>query len=146
MTFMQSDKLNFIDLFAGASGMSEGFIKAGFNPIAHVEMNKEACFTIKTRTAFHYLKENGKENEYNDYLKGVITRDELYKKIPINLLDSIYNIEINDTSIKPIFKKIKECLKNQSIDLIIGGPPCQAYSLIVRHQDVHSIWQIFKGI
>ena len=44
-------KLNFIDLFAGASGMSEGFTNAGFNPVAHIEMNEEACFTIKTRAA-----------------------------------------------------------------------------------------------
>ncbi len=48
-------KLNFIDLFAGASGMSEGFTKAGFNPIAHIEMNEEACLH-KNRAAYHYLK------------------------------------------------------------------------------------------
>ena len=34
---------NFIDLFAGAGGLSEGFIQAGFNPIAHVEMNQFAA-------------------------------------------------------------------------------------------------------
>jgi DNA (cytosine-5)-methyltransferase 1 len=35
-------KPTFIDLFAGAGGLSEGFIQAGFEPIAHVEMNKDA--------------------------------------------------------------------------------------------------------
>lgn len=53
-------KLNYIDLFAGAGGLSEGFIRAGFNPIAHVEMNKDACDTLRTRAAYHWLKENSK--------------------------------------------------------------------------------------
>ncbi|WP_372745932.1 DNA cytosine methyltransferase [Lutibacter sp.] len=129
------NKINFIDLFAGASGMSEGFIKAGFNPISHIEMDKEACDSIRTRAAYHFLVKNKKDNIYNDYLKGNITREELYNEVPEKILDTVLNIEITDDSIKPIFSKIDKTLNKQKVDLIIGGPPCQAYSLLGRHQE-----------
>ena len=51
---------NFIDLFAGAGGLSEGFIQAGFSPVAHVEMNPYAAQTLETRTGYYYLKAQGK--------------------------------------------------------------------------------------
>ncbi|WRQ32509.1 DNA (cytosine-5-)-methyltransferase [Bacteroidales bacterium MB20-C3-3] len=129
------EKLNFIDLFAGASGMSEGFIKAGFNPISHIEMGKDACDSIKTRAVYHYLTKEGNEKNYIDYLKGNISREELYGQVPKEVLDSVLNIEITDDSIKGIFSKIDTLLKGEKVDLIIGGPPCQAYSLLGRHQE-----------
>ncbi len=130
---METKLINFIDLFAGASGMSEGFVNAGFNPIAHIEMNQEACLTIKTRAAYHYLKSKKKIKIYYSYIKGEISREELYKNVPEEILDSVINVEIDDNSIKDIFKKLS--LYKQNIDLIIGGPPCQAYSLLGRHQE-----------
>ncbi|PKP19161.1 MAG: DNA (cytosine-5-)-methyltransferase [Bacteroidetes bacterium HGW-Bacteroidetes-23] len=128
-----ANELNFIDLFAGASGMSEGFVNAGFNPVAHIEMNPEACQTIKTRAAYHYLKSNNNLDLYYQYIKGEISKEMFFNEIPNEIVDSVMNIEINDDTIEDIFKKIKT--SNKKIDLIIGGPPCQAYSLLGRHQE-----------
>ena len=127
-----STKLNYIDLFAGAGGLSEGFINAGFNPIAHVEMDEAACYTLKTRTAYHYLKENKKFDKYIRYLKGEISRNELYSVIPLELMESIINIELSNEKNREIFKRIDTQLGNKKVDIIIGGPPCQAYSLVGR--------------
>lgn len=63
---------NFIDLFAGAGGLSEGFIQAGFSPVAHVEMNPYAAQTLETRTGYYYLKAQGKLDIYKDYIRGKI--------------------------------------------------------------------------
>lgn len=123
--------MNFIDLFAGAGGLSEGFKKAGFNPIAHVELDKAACFTLKTRVAYHYLKDSERIEEYYSYLKGDITRQDLYKKIPAHLLNTVINAAIGDDNAK-VFTEIDRLKGCQNIDLIVGGPPCQAYSYIGR--------------
>ena len=126
-------QLNFIDLFAGASGMSEGFIRAGFNPISHIEMNPEACQTIRTRAAYHHLKSIDNLDLYYNYIKGTVKQDAFYSEIPEEIINSVLNIEINDNTISGIFETIKQT--NKQVDLIIGGPPCQAYSLVGRSRD-----------
>ena len=62
-------KYNFIDLFAGAGGLSEGFVQAGFNPVAHIEMDKYAAQTLETRSAWYWFKNHGEEQTYYDYLR-----------------------------------------------------------------------------
>ena len=125
--------LNYIDLFAGAGGLSEGFIRSGFNPIAHVEMNKDACETLKTRAAYHWLKENGKEQKYYNYLKSENKDKQLFwKEVPDDIINRVINKEISQDTLSYIFNKIDEYSKGKKIDLIIGGPPCQAYSVAGR--------------
>lgn len=125
-------KLTFIDLFAGAGGLSEGFIRAGYEPIAHVEMDEAACYTLRTRAAYHYLKSTNNYSVYTDYLKGLINRDKLYSYVPAELLDSIINLPIGGDSNPEIHKRIEILRNDRQVDLIIGGPPCQAYSLVGR--------------
>jgi DNA (cytosine-5)-methyltransferase 1 len=128
-------KLNYIDLFAGAGGLSEGFKSQGFTPVAHVEMDLAACKTLTTRAAYHFLKENNSFETYINYLKGEINRIDLYQAIPEIIKDGIINTGIGEENNKKIFQQIDAQLlgfKDKDVDLIVGGPPCQAYSLVGR--------------
>ena len=122
----------YLDLFAGAGGLSEGFIRAGYTPIAHVEMDVAACFTLKTRSAYHWLENEGQGRRYRRYLRGRFTRDEFYSRVPEEVLDSVLNYEISEDTLPKIFQEIDEKLNGEPLDLIIGGPPCQAYSIVGR--------------
>lgn len=95
----------FIDLFAGCGGLSEGFYRQNFKALAHVEINAAACKTLRTRME-HY--------GYGDVDKSVLETD----------------ITRDD-----IIECIDEVVKGKDVDLIIGGPPCQAYSSLGRAKD-----------
>jgi len=128
-------KLRYLDLFAGAGGLSEGFIRAGFWPVAHVEADKAACFTLRTRMAYHWLKDRDRTEQYNEYLCGNITRSELYDLVPDRCFKSVINVAISKEYLPEIFRKTDELLNGAKLDLIIGGPPCQAYSIVGRSRD-----------
>lgn len=138
--------MNFLDLFAGAGGLSEGFVRAGFKPIAHIELNKDACRTLETRSAYYYLKENNMLNLYREYQRSYNKsesikkeeREKLFSYIPTGALEPIINMEISKKTLSEIFDKINERLNvmgDSEIDIIIGGPPCQAYSVVGRARD-----------
>lgn len=127
--------MRYIDLFAGAGGFSEGFKRAGFEPVAFVEADTAACFTLKTRLSYHYLKENNKLDIYIKYLKGEISRDLLYSVIPSHILESVINLFIGNENNSKIFQIVEKLIGKKDIDVIVGGPPCQAYSLIGRARD-----------
>ena len=95
----------FIDLFAGCGGLSEGFYRQGFKALAHVEIDHHACETLRTRMKYY---------GYKDAEKEVIEHD-------ITAADIIDRIEV--------------ATRGRAVDVIIGGPPCQAYSTAGRVRD-----------
>ena len=126
---------NFIDLFAGAGGLSEGFIRAGYEPLAHIEMDKYACDTLKTRAAFHYLKDNRQINVYKKYLQENQEKEDgskLWSKVPKEVIDTVIQSEIGRNTIRQIFAQVDRLKGDRDVDVIIGGPPCQAYSVAGR--------------
>ena len=132
--------INYIDLFAGAGGLSEGFIKAGFKPISHIEMNQHAANTLITRAAYEYLKENAKLSLYSEYISGQIDRTQFLSLIPDEVINTVMCETISHETVTKIFQNIDLHIKEkeiEGIDVIVGGPPCQAYSLVGRAQSSH---------
>ena len=125
-----STGFTFIDLFAGAGGLSEGFIQAGFEPVAHVEADPAAAFTLRTREAYYRLKLMGLSSKYDDYLAGKLSRSELYafSHEPTRVI----NATIGQEGLDAIFQNVDSLIRGRKPDLIVGGPPCQAYSLVGR--------------
>ncbi len=134
-------KFTFIDLFAGCGGLSEGFEQLGFIPIAQVEMDSRACETLRTRRLYRLLRASGQQDVYFGYLKGSISRDEIYLEFP-DIMEQVDKCVIEgkmtEGNLWSIIEKINENLKTEkhsSVNVMIGGPPCQPYSLAGRSRD-----------
>lgn len=127
--------INFIDLFAGAGGLSEGFVRAGYTPLAHIEMDKNACDTLRTRAAYHWLKNHNQLDIYKEYLLTKKEKEDgqwLWSRVPDEVWKTVIQCEIGDETILPLFDRVDELVGNRPVDLVVGGPPCQAYSVVGR--------------
>jgi len=124
-----------LDLFSGAGGLSEGFFRIGAKFVGHIEADKHACKTLRTRVAYWKLKKAGKINIYEDYLLKKISSEDLWKQAGVLDSKDVIEQEISSSSFDKIVADIRTNLKIQKlekVDVVIGGPPCQAYSIVGR--------------
>lgn len=124
-----------VDLFAGAGGLLEGFRRKGFRIVSSVEMDLYACETLKTRHIYWEQKTGKKKRIYWDYVRGKVSREDFLKDLPKS---AVINAEISSKTVNDIAGKIRARMQGMgvgSIDVFIGGPPCQAYSLVGRARD-----------
>ncbi len=120
----------FIDLFAGCGGLSEGFLQTNkFIGLAHVEWESPMVNTLRQRLVDKW------GHSVEDAQKRVI-------KFDVQKTDELINGNWSEET-KAAYEKenhpeiVKKGLRGlvgQTVDLIIGGPPCQAYSIAGRAQ------------
>ena len=135
LNYNKGGNLVVLDLFSGAGGLSEGFFRIGASFAGHIESDKYACETLKTRAAYWCLKKNNNIRLYYDYLLHKISKQDLWKIAQVSDSQDIIHREISYTTFDDLVKIINNNLKAKqlkNIDVIIGGPPCQAYSIIGR--------------
>lgn len=109
-------KYNIIDLFSGCGGLLDGFLQSGlYNPIASVEWTDAPVNTLRKR-----LKDKwGIADASKSVIRFDVQRTE-------ELLNGFDDSEYGKS------EGLRKLLKNKKIDFIIGGPPCQAYSIAGR--------------
>lgn len=114
------NKINTIDLFAGCGGLMDGFEKTNYyETLACVEWEKAPCENLEKR-----LKEKWNYSNAN----------EMVLRFDIQRTEELFNGWKNDSEYGN-GKGIDKLIKNKNIDVIIGGPPCQAYSIAGRIRD-----------
>ncbi len=140
---MRIHKNNFfaVDLFAGCGGLSEGFIQAGFQVIAQVEMDKWACKSLKTRHLYWELRKIGKGFLYHRYLQGKASINEILNRFPEikqKISCRVIQAAFGDDETEQILERIESSKKYHGaskIHVLLGGPPCQPYSIAGRARD-----------
>lgn len=138
----EKEKFTFIDLFAGCGGLSEGFLNSGeFEGLAHVEWELPMVNTLRER--LHKKWKHSKE----DAKRRVVHFD-------IQKTKELINGNWKDDSIKQFGKTnsndiieygLKGIVQDKVVDLIVGGPPCQAYSIAGRAQDKNSMKDDYRN-
>lgn len=135
-------KYTFIDLFAGCGGLTEGFLETGnYKSLAHVEWEKPMVDTLRNRLVqrWGYSERQAEKDvvlfdiqKTQELIHGGWS-DESIKKF------GKYN---SNTVIK---KGLKGIVGKKRVDLIIGGPPCQAYSIHGRATDKDSMQHDYRN-
>jgi len=137
-----NNKYPVIDLFAGPGGLGEGFSafktkesKLPFKIALSIEKDAFAHSTLELRSFFRQFTGNKVPKDYYKYLRGEISKEELFQKYPIQAKmasEEAWHAELGKKSHGEVRNKIKKALNKTKKWVLIGGPPCQAYSIVGR--------------
>lgn len=118
------NKYNIIDLFAGCGGLLDGFLQTQlYNPIASVEWEKAPVNTLRNRL----------KTKWN-----IQDADESVIRFDMQRIEELFSGFENDEKYGSSCG-LDKIIKEKSIHGIIGGPPCQAYSVARRTHDKENL-------
>ena len=142
-------KIPVIDLFAGPGGLGEGFSAyeySGEQPFQvklSIEKDPAAYQTLRLRSFFRKFYRDQVPNAYYDYLRQVdIPESERLNKLFSRYPEQDKQVkrearlaELGKKDPHTIYKWIQEALAGYDEWVLIGGPPCQAYSIAGRSRN-----------
>lgn len=133
-----------VDLFAGPGGLGEGFSSVidtegnhVFKIVLSVEMDEHAHRTLTLRAFYRQFDDESRPQQYYDYLlnPSEAKRDALFAAHPRQAqaaLREAWRHELREETADTVTRAARAALKSRKTWVLIGGPPCQAYSLVGR--------------
>jgi len=133
-----------IDIFAGPGGLGEGFAsfrdnddRSPFKVCLSIEKDPAVYTTLLLRSFFRQFNRGSIPDDYYEYLRGNIGREELFRKHPAevkNAQQQVWLAELGSERVnrQEVDMRITDALSASEKWVLIGGPPCQAYSLVGR--------------
>ncbi|WP_214778621.1 DNA cytosine methyltransferase [Exiguobacterium sp. s22] len=121
---------NFIDIFAGCGGLSEGFKKHGkYNMLAAVEWEKPQVLNLINRLETKW---------------GILDAKKRVMRFDIQRTNELFEGWTDDKEYGS-HPGLDKMINSNQLDLIIGGPPCQAYSVAGRIRDVNGMRDDYRN-
>ena len=126
--------MKYIDLFAGCGGLSLGLERAGFDLVLSIEKSEMASETF-----------------YHNFIKRLDSKEEWTKYTKLSL-DEQFNNKLVSAEVKAVLDRpdLMKRLADDDIDLVVGGPPCQGFSLAGRRNpnDARNLlpWQFLEFV
>lgn len=131
-----------IDLFAGPGGLAEGFSAVedstgsrAFKVALSIEKEADPFRTLQLRAFFRQFPLRQAPEAYYDFLRGTLSLEKLLSKFPEEAgraEQETWQATLGYTAHELVDQRITTALAGDNHWLLIGGPPCQAYSLVGR--------------
>lgn len=147
---MMPSAIPVIDLFAGPGGLGEGFSsfqtedgQRPFGVALSIEKEPYAHQTLTLRAFHRQFSPEAVPGEYYDYLREAdepepSRRRRLFNTYPreaIRATDAAWLAELGVCSLATVRDRIRNALEGHADFVLLGGPPCQAYSTIGRSRN-----------
>ncbi|WP_242923096.1 DNA cytosine methyltransferase [Pontibacter liquoris] len=153
-------KIPVIDIFAGPGGLGEGFSallntdgSRVFDIALSIEKDESAHQTLTLRSFFRQFEPGAVPDDYYDFIKGRLSINDLYERWPEQAQIAkeeawLATLGDDDASVpfNQVDQRISNALKGNKNWLLIGGPPCQAYSIVGRSRRKDKILDENKDI
>lgn len=139
-TALKMSRIPVVDVFAGPGGLSEGFAayhgSTVFDIALSIEKNPAAHRTLELRSFFRQFPQGKVPEIYYRYIRGEgVAREQLFAAHPeeaSRASEVAWLAELGKEPLDSVLARVEKAVNRSRHWVLVGGPPCQAYSVIGR--------------